>query len=154
MAAGLVGGIAGSIAIGQFHHLWARVTKSNPEKKGTDSTEKVAEAVSESVLQHRLTEAEKPKAVAAVHFGFGSTLGALYGVGAALAPGVSKAVGMPFGAGVYLAAHATAVPALGLSRPVTEQPLIDEVGEILGHVVYGVVTDLTRRCVLAAVRAI
>src|SRR4029077_7912528 len=84
MAAGILGGIAGSIAIGQFHHLWARVTKSTLEKKGTDSTEKAAEAVSENVLQHRLTEAEKPKAAAAVHFGFGSALGALYGVGAAL----------------------------------------------------------------------
>ena len=154
MAAGLLGGIAGSIAIGQFHRLWAKATKSNLEQKGMDSTVKAASAVSEGVLERPLTEAEKPKAATAVHFGFGSALGALYGVGAALAPKVSGAVGMPFGAGVYLAAHATAVPALGLSRPVTQQPLMDEVGEILGHVVYGVVTDLTRRGVVAAARAI
>jgi putative membrane protein len=154
MAAGILGGVAGSIAIGQFHHLWAKATKSSLQKKGADSTEKAASAVSESILHHPLTEAEKPKAAAAVHFGFGSAMGALYGMGAALAPKLSGGVGMPFGAGVYLAAHAAAVPALGLSKPVTQQPLMDEVGEILGHVVYGVVTDLTRRCVVATVRAI
>ena len=153
MAAGLIGGIAGSIAIGQFHHLWVKATKSNLEQKGMDSTVKAAAAVSENVLDHQLTEEEKPKAGAAVHFGFGSTMGALYGVSAALSPKVGCAVGVPFGSAVYLAAHATAVPALGLSQPVTRQPIMDEVGEILGHVVYGVVTDLTRRGVLAAAKA-
>ncbi len=106
------------------------------------------------MLNHQLTEEEKPKAAAAVHYGFGSTMGALYGVGAALKPVVGGVVGMPFGAGVYLAAHAAAVPALGWSKPITQNRLSDEVGELLGHIVYGVVTDLTRRGVVAAVRAI
>jgi putative membrane protein len=153
MAAGLIGGIAGSIAIGKFNHYWASATRSNLEKKGLDSTVKAASAVSEGVLDHRLSEQEKPKAAAAVHYGFGSTMGALYGVGAALAPAVAGALGMPFGTGVYLAAHAAAVPALGLSKPITEQRLSDEVGELLGHIVYGVVTDITRRGVVAAVNA-
>jgi putative membrane protein len=154
LAAGLLGGIAGSIAIGKFNHFWAKATKSNLEEKGMESTVKAASAVSEGALNHPLTEEEKPKAAAAVHFGFGSTMGALYGLSTALKPVVSTTVGMPFGALVYLAAHATAVPALGLSRPVTEQRFSDEVGELLGHIVYGVVTDLTRRGVVAAVRAI
>ena len=154
MAAGLIGGIAGSIAIGKFSHVWARATKSNPEHEGVDSTVKAASAVSEGLLHHRLTKEEKPKAAAAVHYGFGGTMGALYGAGAALKPAVGGAAGMPFGAGVYLAAHAAAVPALGWSRPITQNRFSDEVGELLGHVVYGLVTDLTRRGVIAAYRAI
>jgi putative membrane protein len=150
----LIGGIAGSIAIGKFSQVWAKATKSNPDDKGVDSTVKAASAVSEGLLHHRLTEEEKPKAGAAVHYGFGGTMGALYGAGAALKPAVGGAAGMPFGAGVYLAAHAAAVPALGWSRPITQNRLSDEIGELLGHVVYGLVTDLTRRGVIAAYRAI
>jgi putative membrane protein len=154
MAAGLIGGIAGSFAIGTFSHVWAKATKSNPEDKGVDSTVKAASAFSESVLHHQLTEEEKPKAAAAVHYGFGATMGALYGAGAALKPAVGRAAGVPFGVGVYLAAHAAAVPALGWSKPITQNRFSDEVGELLGHVVYGLVTDLTRRGVIAAYRAI
>jgi putative membrane protein len=154
MAAGLLGGLAGSIAMGKFSQAWAKATKSNPEEKGVDSTVKAASAVSEGIFRHRLTEEEKPRAAAAVHYGFGSTMGALYGAGTALKPAVGGAAGMPFGAGVYLAAHAAVVPALGWSRPITQNRFSDEVGELLGHVVYGLVTDLTRRGVIAAYRAI
>uniref|UniRef100_Q027J2 DUF1440 domain-containing protein n=1 Tax=Solibacter usitatus (strain Ellin6076) TaxID=234267 RepID=Q027J2_SOLUE len=154
MAAGLIGGLAGSIAIGKFNHAWAKATKSKLEEEGTDSTVKAASAVSEGVLNHQLTPDEKPTAAAAVHYGFGSTMGALYGAGAALKPEVGGAAGLPFGAGVYLAAHAAAVPALGWSRPITQNRFSDEIGELLGHVVYGLVTDLTRRGVIAAYRAI
>jgi putative membrane protein len=154
LAAGLLGGLAGTIAIGKFSHIWAKATHSNLEEEGMRSTVKAASAVSEGVLDHPLTEEEKPKAAAAVHFGFGTTMGGLYGLGAALKPQVSGGLGMPFGAGVYLAAHAAAVPALGLSKPVTQNRRSDEAGEILGHLVYGIVTDLTRRGVVAAVNAI
>jgi uncharacterized membrane protein YagU involved in acid resistance len=154
LAAGLVGGLAGTIAIGKFNHAWAKATNSKPEENGMDSTVKAASAVSEGVLHHELTEEEKPKAGAAVHYGFGTTMGGLYGIGTALKPSVGGAAGMPFGAGVYLAAHAVAVPALGWSKPVTQNRFSDEVGELLGHIVYGVVADLTRRGVVAAVRAI
>ena len=63
-------------------------------------------------------------------------------------------MGAPFGAALYLGAHAAAVPALGLSKPVTRKPLKDEAGEFLGHLVYGVVTDMTRRGIIAAAKAI
>jgi putative membrane protein len=153
LAAGLVGGLAGSLVMAQFHRLWAKMTGSGLEEKVMDSTVKAASAVSEGVMEHPLAEHEKPKAGAAVHFGFGGSMGALYGMSAAMSPKVRTAAGMPFGAGLYVAAHGAALPALGLSNPVTQQPLVDEVGVFVGHLVYGVVTDVTRRGVIAAVRA-
>jgi uncharacterized membrane protein YagU involved in acid resistance len=153
LGAGLVGGLAGSIVIGQFVHFWGKFTASDLEKEGMQSTVKAASAVSEEVLDHKLTEEEKPKAGTAVHFAFGGLAGALYGVAAAKAPNVSTAAGVPFGAAIYLGAHAAAVPALGLGQPVTRKPLKDEAGEFFGHLVYGIVTDLTRRAVMAAARA-
>jgi putative membrane protein len=149
----LVGGIAGSIAMGQFVHFWGKLTQSDIEKQGMQSTVKAASAVSETVLDRKLTEEEKPAAATAVHFGFGGLMGAVYGAMAATAPMVASAAGVPFGAAVYAGARAAAVPALSLSRPVTENPPIDEAGEFLGHLLYGVVTHLTHRGVIAAVKA-
>jgi putative membrane protein len=154
MGAGFVGGIAGSVAMGQFLHLWSRLSHSNLEEEGMQSTVKAASAVSEKVLSHPLTEEEKPKAASAVHFGFGGLVGALYGATAATTPAVSMAMGAPFGASVYLGAHAAAVPALGLGTPVTGKPVMDEVGELLGHLLYGLVTEVTRRGVVTAANAV
>ena len=118
MCAGLIGGIAGSFVMGQFVHLWTRLTPSRLEEEGAESTTKAASAVSESIFHHRLKEQEKSKASAAVHFAFGSSMGAFYGAAAAMEPRVSAALGVPFGASLYVGAHAVAVPALGLSKPV------------------------------------
>jgi uncharacterized membrane protein YagU involved in acid resistance len=154
MAAGLIGGIAGSIAIGKFSHLWAKATHSNMEEKGMESTVKAASAISEGVFHHPLAKEDETKAASAAHYGFGGTMGALYGASAALEPRVAGGRGVPFGASVYLGAHATAVPALGLGEALPNQCWRDELGEFLGHLVYGFVTDVTRRGVGALVRAI
>jgi len=134
-------------------HLWDKLTGSQTEEEGSQSTAKAASAVAEA-LDQPLPESKKPKAGAAVHFAFGGTMGALYGATAAVAPKVSSVVGVPFGASVYLGAHVAAVPALDLSKPIMQKPVKAEVGEFLGHLVYGVVVEMTRRGVLAAARAI
>jgi uncharacterized membrane protein YagU involved in acid resistance len=152
--AGLIGGLAGSFAIGGFHHLWAKATHSNLEEKGMESTTKAATFLSRKVMDRELDEQTKPKAASAVHFAFGSLVGAAYGAAAAVDSKFSEGLGIPFGASVYVGAHATSVPALGLSEPPTKAPLKDEVGEFLGHLVYGLVTDVTRRLVLVAAKAL
>ena len=151
LGAGLLGGFAGSIAIGQFLQIWSKATgRKNNLVEGQRSTTKAASAVAENVLHRQLTRAEKPKAGNLVHFTFGTAMGALYGVAKAIAPRTPTACGALFGAGVYLGAHASAVPALGLGESIRQKPLIDEAGEFFGHIVYGLVTDLTHRGILAA----
>jgi putative membrane protein len=154
MAAGLIGGVAGSVAIGQFHRLWGKATKSDINARGTDSTVKAASAISRSVLRRPLARGVKPKAASAVHYGFGGMMGALFGAASAMQPKLAGVAGVPFGASLYLGAHSAAVPALGLSKPITQQRFKDEAGELLGHLVYGLVTDLTRRGVIAVARAV
>jgi uncharacterized membrane protein YagU involved in acid resistance len=151
--AGLVGGLAGAFAIGGFQHLWAKKTRSQMEEKGAQATGRTADYLARTVAGHGLDEPSKRKAASAVHFAFGSLVGAAYGAAAANNRKVSTAAGLPFGAAVYAGAHAAAVPALHLSDPPTQAPLKDEIGEFLGHLVYGVVTDLTRRAVIRAARA-
>jgi hypothetical protein len=150
--AGLIGGLAGAFAIGGFAHFWAKKTRSRLEQRGLQTTERTADRLARRVLGHGLDQPTKVKAASGIHFAFGSLMGAAYGAAASRKPAVSLAAGLPFGAGVYAGAHAAAVPALRLSEPVTRVPFKEELGEFLGHLVYGAVTDATRRVVLRAAR--
>jgi uncharacterized membrane protein YagU involved in acid resistance len=49
------------------------------------------------------------------------------------------------GAAVWLGAHVVAVPALGLSEPITKSPMTQEAGEFGAHIVYGTVSEGLRR---------
>jgi uncharacterized membrane protein YagU involved in acid resistance len=46
-----------------------------------------------------------------------------------------------FGAAIWLDAHVIAVPALGLSEPVTNSPMSSEAREFGAHLVYGTVSE-------------
>jgi putative membrane protein len=151
--AGLIGGLAGSFAIGAFSEFWAKKMRSSIVQKGTQATERAADRMSRGITGRGLDQPTKLKAASAIHFAFGSLMGAAYGASAAGNRKVSMALGVPFGAAVYAGAHAGAVPALGLSEWPTKSRPREEVGEFLGHLVYGVVTDLTRRAVIRAARA-
>jgi hypothetical protein len=151
--AGLIGGLAGSFAIGAFHNFWAKKMRSSIVQKGTQSTERAADRLSRGVLGHGMDQPTKHKAASAIHFAFGSLMGAAYGAAVSANRNVGMALGVPFGATVYAGAHAAAVPAFGLSEPPTKSRPREEAGEFLGHLVYGVVTDLTRRAVIRAARA-
>jgi uncharacterized membrane protein YagU involved in acid resistance len=152
--AGLIGGLAGSFAIGGFSRLWAKRTRSRMEQKGMETTQRAADRLSRRVLGHGLDQPTKAKAASAIHFAFGSLMGAAYGAATAANRNAGAAAGVPFGAAVYAGAHAAAVPALRLSESPAKAPLKDEIGELLGHLVYGAVTDLTRRAVLRAAQAV
>jgi hypothetical protein len=153
VGAGLIGGLAGSYAIGAFLHLWAKKMRSAVELNGTKATERAADRLARKIAGHGLDQPTKLKAASAIHFAFGSLMGAAYGAATAANRKVGTAAGLPFGATVYAGAHATAAPALRLSEPPSKSRLRDEAGEFLGHLIYGVVTDTTRRAVIKAARA-
>jgi putative membrane protein len=113
-----------------------------------DATVKAAEKVSEGVFDHELTDEEKKLAGPAVHYAFGTLVGALYGGLAEVSPAVARGVGMPFGTAVWLAADEVGVPALGLSKKPTEYPVTVHASALGAHLVYGLTTDLVRRLLL------
>ena len=114
-----------------------------------DATIKIARRASELVRHRPLAESEKPLAGHLVHYGFGATMGALYGAAAALTPVVTIGAGTVYGAAVWLGAHAIVVPAFGLARSPLREPPGKEALEFVLHLAYGVTVGLLHR---AAVR--
>lgn len=148
LAAGLIGGLVASWTMSQFHMLAGKLTEDS-QKSGSqqeeDSTVKTASAISQTLLHHQLADDEKKIAGPAVHYTFGATSAAVYGAAVELIPTLSAGAGLPFGTAVWLGAHVIMVPALGLSKPVTESTLPKEATELGAHFVYGAVTELVRR---------
>jgi uncharacterized membrane protein YagU involved in acid resistance len=153
--AGIAGGLIASWGMNQFQKAWSKrqQPQSNGDGKSESPTVKVAEAVSETALDHRLTGPERENAAEIVHYAFGGLVGAVYGMAAAARPEFAAGAGVPFGAAVWLLADEAMLPALGLSKPATEYPAATHAYALASHCVYGVVTDLVRRGVGKALGA-
>jgi len=153
LAAGLIGGLAGTIVMTQFQNIVTEIGKSasdetgkkQKEEEGDDATVKMAKAISENVLDRKLKKSEKESAGNAVHYIFGTTVGAVYGIAAEAAPITSVGFGLPFGTALFIGADEIAVPALGLSEPPTDIPISKHAYGFASHLVYGLTADLVRR---------
>jgi putative membrane protein len=149
VVAGLVGGLVAAGAMSLAHTAVGALAPApasplTPGEEEEDATVKVASAVSR-LFGRPLVDEDKPRAGTLVHYGFGALVGAGYGFVAEFLPIVTRAVGIPFGAAVWLGAHVIAVPALGLAEPPTRRPLRNEAEEFALHLVYGAATELIRR---------
>ena len=173
LVAGLAGGLVATVVMTQFQNLWSKLApegggaegeessgrqsgQAKGEQRGQQSREeggeeqepataKAASAISENVFGHELTKGEKQTAGQVVHYGFGTTMGALYGAAAELLPGVTAGAGLGFGTLLFLGADEVAVPATGLSEPPAEVPLSKHAYGLVSHLVYGLTADLVRR---------
>ena len=146
--AGLVGGLVASFVMSEFQLLLSSLSqeeKKSKKKKDEPANVKTAEAISENVFRHKLLKSEKEAAGEAVHYAMGATSGLIYGIASEIAPMATVALGLPFGAAVWLVADDVVVPALGFSKPATEYPLSTHVYALSSHLVYGLTTDLVRR---------
>ncbi len=153
VAAGALGGLAASYVMNQFQALVSAAstpnsTGKNSSEQSDDATVKTARAISESLFDHELTAAEKLWAGPAVHYGFGTMLGALYGACADRFPGIAAGGGTLYGTVVWLVADEVGVPAVGLSGPPSETPLSGHANALASHLVFGVVTASVRRILL------
>lgn len=176
VAAGVVGGLAGSLAMNQFQGLWGKLMANEERPHGAQSLQqgspehgigrelaergvdephdnaavRIGNVVSELVFDHHLTKSEKEKAGAIAHYAMGATSGAIYGAMAEVMPAATVAEGLPFGAAVWLLADEAIVPAAGLSRKPNEYPASIHAYAFASHLVYGVATELVRRAVRRA----
>jgi len=110
-----------------------------------NATVKTARRISRQVFQHELTSTEKNLAGPAVHYAYGSLVGALYGGLAEILPGVSVGAGLPFGFALWLLGDEIAVPALDLGKHPKEYPAEVHADALAAHFMYGATTDLMRR---------
>jgi putative membrane protein len=166
VVAGLAGGLVASWTMNQFQAAWTKLAansekphgaqsmkpsngsagdQSQDAKEQDDATVETAKVISETVFSHELQENEKKPAGAAVHYAFGTATGGLYGALAEVAPEVTTAAGLPFGAVFWLLADEAAVPLLGLAKAPTEYPLSTHVYAFASHLVYGATAELSRR---------
>jgi putative membrane protein len=147
--AGAVGGLVASWTMNRFQAALARATtpagQSGASSEDENATVKAASAISRQVLDRDLTDEEKRTAAPVVHYIFGSTIGALYGVAAEFAPATSSAAGLPFGGALWLGADEVAVPAFGWSKGPSAYPVSTHASALASHLVYGVTLDLVRR---------
>lgn len=154
VVAGFVGGALAAGAMSLVHGVVGALgpeSRAQPapenQPRQEDATVTVAEGIMSRLVRRPLPEASKPLASNLVHYGFGAGVGALYGGAAAVAPIVTIGAGLPFGAAVWLGAHVVTVPALGLAEPPTRRPPAQEGLELIAHLVYGAITELTRRLI-------
>lgn len=170
MAAGLLAGCAAAWAMNQFQQIRAQnlpqcgdgggagsEAKSKAqeaenqqglhqsENLDENATVKTAQRISRKLFEHDLSECEKQVAGPAVHYGYGSLVGALYGGLAELLPITAAGLGLPFGFALWLLGDEIAVPALGLGKRPTEYPVEVHADALAAHFMYGATTDLLRR---------
>jgi putative membrane protein len=127
----------------EFSSLLRKKSYSQPGKE--DSTVRAVSAISQTIFHHELTIDQKKIAGPAMHYAFGMTMAALYGVIVEFRESACLGRGLPFGVAIWLGAHVIMVPALGLSEPVTCSAPDTEVAEFGAHLVYGVVVESLRR---------
>ncbi|MGI8811641.1 MAG: DUF1440 domain-containing protein [Pyrinomonadaceae bacterium] len=150
--AGLVGGLVASFVMTQFQSLLTAIAETeekSKKKNGGDepSTVKAAIKISENIFDHDLTKSEKEPAGEVVHYAMGATSGLIYGIAAEIEPIATAGAGLSFGTAVWLFADDIVVPALGLSKSVTEYPLSTHAYALSSHLVYGLTTEVVRRAV-------
>jgi uncharacterized membrane protein YagU involved in acid resistance len=89
------------------------------------------------VEREELDESEKSGLTLAAHFGYGATVGALYGPVAHALPLPPVASGVAYGLTVWAASYLGWLPAAGILSPATEHPARRTALMIAAHVVWG-----------------
>jgi len=167
LVAGGAAGLAGTIAMTQFQHLWSKAseklndkstmpgdsgTRSN-ESDSEDATMKAAGKLA-ALARHNLSREEKKKASPIIHFAFGTGMGSLYGALVEYGPRDmrkhSVLSGLGFGSGLFAGADEIVVPALGLSPSPGKSPMSSHLYALASHVVYGITAGTVRKAVRAA----
>ena len=122
-------------------HEHAQQRYQQEHKEG--STEIVARKLAEAVGT-TIPPDKKKQAGQAVHYAFGTLMGAFYGVAAELLPQTTTGGGTAFGTLLFLGADEVAVPAFKLSPPLKLAQAPDHLQYWAAHVVYGGSLELFR----------
>lgn len=160
VAAGLIGGLIGTIVMNDFQKAWSKTSQAlksdeqQQQQQGSEESENATMKAAGKIVQmtgHQLNHEQKKKAGPVVHYSFGTLQGAVYGA-------VTELTGTPggflpallFGATLFALADEVAVPALGLGGKPGETPVSMHLYGAAAHCVYGLATEMARRGLRAA----
>lgn len=110
-----------------------------PQQAEEQPTQTVARRFVEGFMtQGPLDDEQKSAGGQVVHYGFGATWGAVYGLARATFPAVGGTAGLlGFSTGVWLVGDVVILPAFRLSAPATEYPVQNHAYALVAHVAYG-----------------
>ena len=172
-AAGLAGGVAATLVMTGFQAAWSAVnqkmsnghrsngsgqseaspsseTKADSQTDNQNPTVKVAQKIVK-VAGQDLSPESSETAGQAVHYGFGTLMGGVYGTALELAPRRYRRnpvrSGLMMGSALFVAADEIALPALQLTAGPTKVPPSSHVFGLVSHLVYGVTAGLVTRAV-------
>lgn len=178
LLAGIVGGFAASVVMNLYQksickyitgdirsHGAQSLQKGSPDhgagkmlkEKGKensedDAAERLTNVASVGLFDHELTAREKEIGGTLFHYGYGISMGAVYGVAAEISDKATIGAGMPYGFLIWLVADEGVVPLLGLSKSAEDYPFSVHVGACSSHIVYGLTTELVRNAVRKQLR--
>ncbi len=159
LAAGVIGGLAATLVMGQFQAAWGKASQSLRRDEDSDFREEEHEDATMRAAGRlaaaggrRLTHEEKKKAGPLVHYAFGTAMGAAYGLANEFAPVGRKMLnplmsGSGFGTALFLGADEWAVPGLRLSAPPEKAPVSSHIYGWASHLVYGLTLEVVRKTV-------
>jgi putative membrane protein len=160
-----IGALSGLAAAWVMNQYWAAESKLKQQLQREENTSdqqlqrqhepenptvEVAQAVSRNLSGHDLPDRCKQQAGAAVHYIFGASMGAFYGLLSEVAPMSRTGFGLVYAAALWLTADEIMVPALGLSKAPNQYPLSKHLEGLGAHMVYGATTEGLRRALQRA----
>lgn len=151
IAAGAVAGAVGTLLMAPASKLLDRLLPSQriEEPARESATEKAARLLVQPIGV-RLEGEQKRKAGRAVHWGFGSLCGALYGAARGRVPHASALFGAAFGLSVFIVGDEVMVPLFGLAPGPTQVPARTHFKGLIQHLVYGAATEGASRLLLGS----
>ena len=174
--AGALGGIVGTWAMATANAVWTemspaptdarearerqmrlrnagvgagRYAQAEPRshQRGISPGERAVEVVARHVTSESITPKRREQLGSLLHYSFGATAGALYGLLARRWPGVTVGGGLGYATGVWLVADEAMVPAMGLADLPHRTPLRRHAYALVGHWAYGAALEAVRRAV-------
>ena len=162
LLAGAAGGLIGTVVMTQFQKGWQKAAEKrhfgNAGARKTSSRAQTSEQKEDATMKaagklahiagQELTHEEKRRASPWVHYGFGTSMGALYGMAMETSPRGVRAQRIPFfgslfGSALFLGADEMAVPAMGLAEAAETHS--SHLYGWASHLVYGLTTEFVRR---------
>jgi len=173
LVAGLIGGLVASVVMNQAQKLVGELLTGDKRAHGAqslqqgaprrgagkileergvedpndDAAERLAQTISVGVFDHELSDDEKNTAGTALHYAYGISMGAVYGVAAEILPETTIGAGSVYASLIWMGADEGVVPLLGLSKSADEYPLSIHACAFASHLVYGLTAEAVRRAV-------
>lgn len=145
-AAGILAGLVAGFVMAEFQKAWvAKDAPGAPDSNATPATTKLADKASRRFLGRPLRGEEREAADPFVHYATAAGLGALYGILAEDAPGITTGAGTLYGTVTAIGLDDGLVPLLGLSEGPESTPRETHLYSFASHWVFGAVLEGARR---------